>query len=55
MEPVVCELTFKRPGTPKIHVLNHDGQRTGKTLDVVNGRVLFDGGATKTVYYEIEY
>ena len=55
MEPVTCELTFKRPRAPKIHILDHDGRRTGNTLTVANDRVLFDGGATKTVYYEIEY
>jgi len=55
MEPVVCELTLKRQGTPKIHILDHDGRRTGKTLDLANGKVLLDGGETKAVYYEIEY
>jgi len=55
MEPVVCEITFKRPGVPKIHILDHDGRRTGRMLDAVNGRIRFDGGATKTVYYEVEW
>jgi hypothetical protein len=55
MEPVVCELTFKRQGVPKVYVLDHDGCRTGATLAVVNGRIHLDGGATKAVYYEIEY
>lgn len=54
MEPVTCELAFKRQGTPKVHILDHDGRRTGKTLDAPNGRLLLDGGATKAVYYEIE-
>ena len=58
MEPVVCELTFHRAeGTPapKVHVLDHDGRRTGKTLPVTGGRVLLDGRETKAVYYEVEY
>ncbi|MCL2103968.1 MAG: hypothetical protein FWH21_02770 [Kiritimatiellaeota bacterium] len=55
MEPVVCELAFKRPGPPTIHILDHDGRRTGKTLDAANGKILLDGGATKAIYYEIEY
>ncbi|MCL1920982.1 MAG: hypothetical protein FWG50_07875 [Kiritimatiellaeota bacterium] len=55
MEPVTCDLTFKRPGAPTIHILDHDGRRTGKTLPAANARILLDGGATKTVYYEVEY
>lgn len=55
MEPVLCELTLKRTGTPKVHVLDHDGRRTGETLPITSGRVLLDGGKTKTVYYEVEF
>ena len=55
MEPVICELEFRRAGTPTVHVLDHDGRRTGKTLPVENGRVKLDGRETKTVYYEVSY
>jgi hypothetical protein len=51
MEPVVCDLTFKRAGTPKVHVLDHDGIRMGETL----GSTKLNGGATKTINYEIEF
>jgi hypothetical protein len=55
MEPVVVDLSFKRGGTPTVHVLDHDGCRTGKTLPVVAGKIKLDARETMTVYYEIEY
>ena len=55
MEPVICDIILKRPGTPTVHVLDHDGRRTGKTLPVENGRVKLDGRETKAVYYEVSY
>ena len=55
MEPVDCSIELKRDGTPTVHVLDHDGCRTGKVLSVVDGVIKFDGSETKTVYYEIEY
>jgi len=55
MEPVVCELTFRRSGTPKVYILDHDGCRTGTTLPVTDGCVQLDGRETKAVYYEVSY
>ena len=55
MEPVFCRLLLKRSGMPTVHILDHDGCRTGKTLPVVDGLIEFDGRVTKAVYYEIEY
>ena len=57
MEPVVCELQFKRLGTPTVHILDHDGRRTGRTVDVnvADGKFILNGGETKAVYYEVVY
>lgn len=55
VEPVRVDLTLRRPGRAVVHVLDHDGQRTGRTLPVQNGRVTLDGAKTRAVYYEIEY
>ncbi|MCL2625174.1 MAG: hypothetical protein FWD31_16055, partial [Planctomycetaceae bacterium] len=55
MEPVVCELSIFHDGTPTVHILDHDGRRTGKTLPAVGGRIQLDGRETKAVYYEIVY
>lgn len=55
MEPVVFDLNLEREGNPKIHILDHDGKRTGKTLNVDNGQFTLDGRKTKTIYYEVVY
>lgn len=55
MEPVVCSMSLRREGTPKVYVLDHDGIRTGQTLDATADNILLDGRVTKAVYYEVEY
>lgn len=55
VEPIVVDLQLKRSGKPVVHILDHDGRRTGRTLDVANGKVTLDGAQTMTVYYEIEF
>ncbi|HAT11166.1 MAG TPA: hypothetical protein DCS97_11380 [Planctomycetes bacterium] len=56
MEPVTASITLpKRTGTPTVHVCDHDGNRTGRTLPVVDCTIEIDGVATQTVYYEVEY
>ena len=55
MEPVVAEITVKRAGDFKVHILDQDGRRSGETL-AVQGRVIkFDTAVDKTMYYEIEF
>jgi hypothetical protein len=55
MEPVKARMSFTRPGTPTVHVLDHDGCRTGTTLEVRNGVFEIDGARDKTCYYLVEY
>lgn len=55
VEPVKAELTLKRPGPFTVHVLDHDGKRTGRTLPVAGSTVVLDGVATQAVYYEITF
>jgi hypothetical protein len=55
VEPVVAEIRVNRTGTPTVHVLDHDGRRTGRTLPATDGRIVLDGAENKTIYYEIEY
>ena len=55
VEPVVAEIGIKRTGTPTVHVLDHDGRRTGRTVPATDGRIVLDGAENKTIYYEIEY
>jgi hypothetical protein len=56
MEPVVATITLPRRATaPTVHVCDHDGNRTGRTLPVTNGSFTIDGRVTGTVYYEVSY
>ena len=55
VEPIIVELALKRAGDVVVHVLDHDGRRTGRTLNVSDGKLLLDGAANRTIYYEIEF
>ncbi len=55
LEPVRLTLGFARMGRPVVHVLDHDGVRTGRTVPVKAGHVQLDGARTKTMYYEVEW
>jgi hypothetical protein len=55
MEPVRAEITVDRPGDPIVHVLDHDGRRTGRTLPVEDGVFRIDGARDKALYYEVVY
>jgi hypothetical protein len=55
VEPIKVELKLKRPGNPVVHVLDHDGRRTGRTLVATEGVFVLDAAETRAVYYEIEY
>ena len=55
MEPVVANITFKRPGTPTIHILDHNGVRTGKTVPLENGTFRMDTGRDQTPYYLVTW
>lgn len=55
METVKAVITLKRPGRPEVHLLDHDGIRTPKTLPVQNNTFEIDGTRDKTCYYLITY
>lgn len=55
MEPVIATLALKRSGRPTVHLLDHTGVKTGKTLPVENGVIRIDTGRDATPYYLIEY
>lgn len=55
MEPVVFELNLRREGLPIVHILDHNGVKTGRTLPVADGTVRFDTGRDGSPYYLIEY
>jgi len=53
LEPVKATLRFKREGT--VHVLDHDGIRTGKTYPLIDGVFNLDTEKDKTIYYLIRF
>ena len=55
MEPVQGTITIRKPGIPTVHLLDHDGCRTGNVLPVDGDSFNFDGARDRTPYYLIEY
>jgi len=51
----VATITFDRPRDPTVHVLDHNGCRTGRTLPVREGQLEIDGAKDRTCYYLVEY
>ncbi len=55
LEPVSLKLTLHREGIPVVHLLDHVGRRTGKSIPVTDGVIVLDGAESRTIYYEIDY
>ena len=55
MEPITARVEIRRKGAPVVHVLDHDGRKTGRTLPVSNGTFEIDGARDKTCYYLVSY
>ncbi len=55
LEPVAIDLQLNPQRKGIVYVLDHTGNRTGKTIPIVNGRLLLDGAVHKAIYYEIAY
>jgi len=55
MEAVRAHIRLGRSGVPSVHVLDHDGRRTGRTLKVSDKSFEIDGAKDRTPYYLIEY
>jgi hypothetical protein len=55
MEPVKAKILIRRRGKPIVHVLDHSGRKTGRTLPITDGIVEIDGARDRTCYYLISY
>jgi len=55
MEPVAAKITLKRAGNATVHILDHNGVRTGKTIPVENGSFQIDTGRDATPYYLVTF
>jgi hypothetical protein len=55
LEPVKAAVTVAGRPIETVHVLDHDGRRTGRTLPVTDGRFTLDGAKDKAIYYEVVF
>jgi hypothetical protein len=55
LEPVKATVTIGGRSIEAVHVLDHDGNRTGRTLPVKDGQFTLDGARDKAIYYEVVY
>lgn len=55
MEPVLAEIAFQRPGKPTVHILDHNGVKTGKTVPIENGKLRIDTGRDQTPFYLVTW
>jgi len=55
MEPVMARIEVSKPGTPTVHLLDHDGRRTGHALEYGGQGFVIDGARDRTPYYLVEY
>ncbi len=55
LEPVRATIRLDRPGSPTVHLLDHNGRLTCRTLPVQEGQFEIDGARDQTPYYLIRY
>jgi len=55
LEPVKAALQFQGRTVKAVNILDHDGRRTGRTLQAAGGRIEIDTGRDKALYYEIVF
>lgn len=55
MEPVLADIAFRRAGRLTVHILDHNGVKTGKTVPVVDGKFRIDTGRDQTPYYLVTW
>jgi hypothetical protein len=55
LEPVKATITFSGRRIDAVHVLDHDGRRTGKKLVVADGQFRIDGTRDRALYYEVVF
>ncbi len=53
LEPVKAAIVLPRPA--KVHVLDHDGRKTGRTLDAKDRTLDLDTARDKTPYFLVEF
>lgn len=55
LEPVRAKIHIERQEKSIVHILDHDGRRTGRALSPSAGLFTIDGARDKAFYYEVVY
>jgi hypothetical protein len=55
LEPVKAAVAIEGRPVKAVHVLDHNGRRTGRTVPVSDGRFTIDGAMDQAFYYEVVY
>jgi hypothetical protein len=55
LEPVRAEIRLPRAAEATVHVLDHDGQRTGRTIELTGETLQLDTARDRTPYYLVTY
>jgi hypothetical protein len=55
LEPVKAKITITGRDIAAVNVLDHDGRRTGRTIESANGSFTIDGARDKAIYYEVVF
>jgi hypothetical protein len=55
IEPVKAKITLRRPGVPRVVLLDHDGRITDRSLAAEGGELRIDGVRDQTPYYLVRY
>lgn len=55
MEPVRANIDIDRNGSPTLHILDHGGAKTGRTLPVTDGKIEIDTARDGSPYYLLEF
>lgn len=55
LEPVKATVTIAGRPVAAVHILDHDGRRTDRSLPVTDGRFTLDGAKDKAIYYEVVF
>jgi hypothetical protein len=55
LEPVRATVAIASRTIAAVNILDHDGRRTGRTVEVTDGRFTIDGAKDKAIYYELVF
>ena len=55
LQPIKAKIALHNKKAATVYVLNHDGQRTDKTIAINKGQIEIDTGRDRALYYEVVY